>query len=194
MTCSEFMDCFSAFVDGEAEAPVAEEADAHLRSCRRCRSYHDVYRRGVGLLRSFPDVAVDDEFRPELEVRLRRDTAAALERLGTRAPASGSPMAMVLGMAVILVGVAWVPFLFESGAEEIAQVELEPLVAAYPTRAIPGALPEIRILDRRRPTSPYPRASFTAAGLFEESASLLREYAPVMRGYRTGTTGTLVLE
>lgn len=194
MNCSEFMDHFSAVVDGVAPASVAEEAEAHLASCDRCRKYDQVYRRGVRLLRSFPDVAVDEEFRPELEVRLRRDTAAALERLGTRPPASSSPMALVLGMAVILVGAAWVPFLLEEDSREVAQVELEPLVAAYPTREISGALPEIRILERRRPATPYARASFSMAGLFEEPTSLLREYAPVMRGYRTGTTGTLVLE
>lgn len=202
MSCSEFMDDFSAFVDGVASASVAAAAEAHLASCERCRRYEEIYRRGVRLLRSFPDVAVDDHFRPELEVRLRRDTAAALERLGTRPPASNSPLALVLGMAVILVGVAWVPFLLEDRGEEIAQVELEPLVAAYPTREMAGALPEIRLLDRRTAaspyrrtaTSPYRRASLTAGGLFEESSSLLREYAPVMRGYAVGPGGTLVLE
>lgn len=194
MTCSEFMDHFSAFVDGVAPASVTEEAEAHLAACERCRQYHQVYRRGVRLLRSFPDVAVDDGFRPDLEVRLRRDTAAALERLGTRMPASGSPMALVLGMAVILVGVAWVPFLFEGFEEPVASVELEPLVAAYPTRELPGALPEIRILDRRPGPSVFRRASFPASGLFEEPTSLLREYAPVLRGYRAAGSGALVLE
>lgn len=181
MSCPDFMEGFSAFVDGEATAAEQARVEAHMARCPECRRYHEVYERGISLLRSFPDVAVDDDFRPDLEVRLRRDTATALRQLDRPTPSSGSTMAIVLGMAVVLIGAAWVPFLLPRTEE----VRLDPLVAAYPTRGLPGALPEIRLLDgrRRRGAGATP---FTSAGLFAEPSSLLREYAPVLRGYQAG--------
>lgn len=181
MTCSEFMESFSSFVDGEADARLRASMEAHLDACPECERYHDVYLRGISLLRSFPEVSVDDEFDTQLEVRLRRDTRAALRRLGYQGPSSGSSMALVFGMAVVLVGVAWVPFLFG----RTAQVELPPIVAAYPTRGLPMELPEIRLLEgvnRPRTIS----AGLGAGSLFDDPSILLREYAPVMQGYGAG--------
>ncbi|HSG47089.1 MAG TPA: zf-HC2 domain-containing protein [Longimicrobiales bacterium] len=183
MTCSEFIEGFSDYIDGEGEPAALEAARAHVEGCAECRRYEAVYSRGVALLRSFPEVAVSDGFEPELEVRLRRDTAAALRRLDTRPPASGSAMAVVFGMAVILVGAAWAPFLFTRPL----QVELAPIVAAYPTRALQARMPEIRLLPARAGRG---GAVFSTAQLWEEPSALLRQYAPVMRGYYQ-TAGTV---
>jgi len=177
MTCSEFIEGFSDYIDGEGDPAILEAARAHAEACPACRRYEDVYHRGVALLRSFPEVAVPDDFEPELEVRLRRDTAAALRHLETRRPASVTAMATVFGMAVVLVGAAWAPFLLAGRT----QVELAPIVAAYPTRGLDRLMPAIDLLPDRGTRRD---ASLTASRLFEEPSDLLRRYAPVMQGYR----------
>ena len=107
MTCSEFIEGFSDYVDGVAEPDAMEGAELHLQACESCRRYEHTYRRGISLLRSFSDLTVHDGFEPDLERRLRRDTALALQSLGRRPASSGSSMTMVLGMALVLVGAAW---------------------------------------------------------------------------------------
>lgn len=178
MTCSEFIEGFSDYVDGEGDPRTLEAARAHVRECDRCRRYEDVYARGIALLRSFPSVSVSRDFEPALEVRLRRDTARALQRLDHRPPTSGSAMAVVFGMAVVLVGAAWAPFLFSGDP----QVELAPIVASYPTRGLQARMPEIELLPGGGPST---AADLSTSELWEEAAALLREYAPVLRGYQT---------
>lgn len=181
MTCSEFIDGFSDYIDGEGAPETLEAARAHVRECERCRRYEDVYARGVALLRSFPSVNVSEEFEPDLEVRLRRDTAAALRRLDHRPPTSGSAMAVVFGMAVVLVGAAWAPFLMPGEP----QVELPPIVASYPTRGLQARMPDIELLPR---TGSRTAAELPAGPLWEEPSTLLRQYAPVLRGYQAART------
>jgi len=176
MTCSDFIEGFSDYIDGEGEPAALEAARAHVQECAACRRYEEVYTRGVALLRSFPEVEISDGFEPDLEVQLRRDTAAALRHLDRRPASSGSAMAVVFGMAVILVGAAWAPFLFMRPLE----VELAPMVAAYPTRGLQARMPEIDLLPRGERS----RATvLSAVRLWEEPSALLRKYAPVMQGY-----------
>jgi anti-sigma factor RsiW len=167
MTCSEFIEGFSDYVDGEGDPRTLDAARAHLGECERCRRYEDVYARGIALLRSFPSVSVSQEFEPALEVRLRRDTAAALQRLDHRPPTSGSAMAVVFGMAVILVGAAWAPFLFSRAP----QVELAPIVASYPTRGLQARMPEIDLLPGGGPNR---AAGLPASELWDEASALIR--------------------
>lgn len=187
MTCSEFIDGFSDYVDGVGDAHILEAARTHVESCPTCQRYEEVYSRGVALLRSFPEVQVSDGFVPELEVKLRRETATALRHLGHRPPSSGSAMAVVFGMAVILVGVAWAPFLLP----RTAQVELAPIVAAFPTRSLQPRMPEIELLPgRARGMDP----SLSSVQLWEGASRLFQQYAPVMRGYQAGGAVRLGLD
>ena len=185
MTCNEFLEGFSELVDGEATEAHAAAAREHMQGCPDCRRYHQVYHRGVDLLRSFPGVAVEDGFENDLEVRLRRDTSSALRHLGQRPPQAGASMAMVFGMAVVLVGVAWSPFLLVG---RIAQVDLNPIVATRPVRALPAVLQQVGAETRGR-VSLLPegqrrsRGDLRPADLWDEPESLFREYAPVMRAY-----------
>lgn len=187
MTCRDFIEGFSDYVDGVGDPAHLEAARAHRETCPGCRRYEEVYNRGVDLLRSFPEVAVSDGFEPDLEVRIRRDTAVALRHLGHRPPSSGSAMAIVFGMAVILVGAAWAPFLFMRPV----QVELAPIVAASPIRSFPVRMPDIELLPERNRRD---RATLSQAQLWEEASHLFRQYAPVMRGYRAGGTVRLGLD
>ena len=84
-------------------------------------------------------------------------------------------MAMVFGMAVILVGVAWSPFLLTT---RTLQVDVAPIIASSPVRPLP--MPAIKLMPPQRRA----RGEFSQAGLWGEPQSLFREYAPVMRGYQ----------
>lgn len=177
MTCSEFIEGFSEYVDGVSNPEFTEAIRAHLEGCESCRRYERTYRRGVSLLRSFPDVSVRQGFEPDLERRLRRETALALENLGRRPVSSGSSMTMVLGMALVLVGAAWSPFLFSGGVE----VDLRPIRAAMPqARALTAERVEFGF-----PTAPRNRVRGSLVGqdLWDEPSRILKQYAPVLRGY-----------
>lgn len=177
MTCSEFIEGFSDYVDGVADPAGVEAARAHLEACESCRSYEHTYRRGISLLRSFSDLSVREGFEPDLERRLRRETAIALENLGRRPSSSGSSMTLVLGMALVLVGAAWSPFLFSGGVE----VDLRPIRAAMPyARALTAERVE---LGFPTPSRNGVRGGFVGQNLWDEPSTLLRQYAPVMRGY-----------
>jgi anti-sigma factor RsiW len=181
MTCSEFIEGFSDFVDGVGDPECMRAARAHLDRCPSCRRYEQTYAQGITLLRSFPDLTVHDGFVPELDRRLRRETALALEGLGRRPVSSWSPMTMVLGMALVLVGAAWSPFLLT----RTVQVDLPPIQAQTPrARALPLVrMPDITLLPNR---ARRPGGAFATAELWEEPSSLFRQYAPVMRGYAAG--------
>ncbi len=177
MTCSEFIQGFSDYIDGVSNSDGIEAARTHLQSCESCRRYEHTYRRGVTLLKSFSDLTVHDGFEPELERRLRKDTALALQSLGRRPAFSGSPMTMVLGMALVLVGAAWSPFLFSGGVE----VDLRPIRAATPqSRALTAGRVELGFRTSRGNRS---QGEFSTVELWDEPSSLLRQYAPVLRGY-----------
>lgn len=127
MTCPDFIEGFSRYVDGAASASFREEAERHLETCGDCRRYVEVYERGRALLRSFPEVKVDEDFRPRLRHRLYHiDDRDALEPGG----ASGSATTAVtaLGMAMLLVLAAWSPLL----TVDRPTVELSPIVVSTP--------------------------------------------------------------
>jgi anti-sigma factor RsiW len=188
MTCSDFLEAFSDFVDGEAPEDVSQAIRLHMESCAECRRYHDVYQRGVTLLRSFPGVAVTDGFEEDLEVRLRRDTSAALRHLGQRPPQAGATMALVFGMAVILVAVAWSPFLLVSVTRP-AQVEMAPIVARSPARRLPVRLPNIDLMPNAARSASMQLPA--EANLWGEARNLFREYAPVMQSYQASARSGL---
>lgn len=127
MTCPDFIEGFSRYVDGVASASFGEEAERHLEACGDCRRYVEVYQRGRALLRSFPEVEVDEDFRPRLRHRLYHiEDRDVLEPGG----ASGSATTAVtaLGMAMLLVLAAWSPLL----TVDRPTVELSPIVVSTP--------------------------------------------------------------
>jgi anti-sigma factor RsiW len=181
MTCSEFIEGFSDYIDGVSDPDDIEAARTHLEDCESCRRYEHTYRRGVTLLKGFSDLTVREGFEPELERRLRQDTALALQSLGRRPAFPGSPMSMVLGMALVLVGAAWSPFLFSGGVE----VDLRPIRAATPqSRALASRRVELGFPTARQESF---RGEFAADELWDEPSNLLMQYAPVMRGYTAGS-------
>ena len=182
MTCSQFIERFSEYVDGVGDPECIEAARAHVAECESCQRYEAAYRRGVQLLRSFSSVRVSDDFQPGLDRRIRREHRRALRSLDRREPTSGS-MALVFGMAVVLAGAAWSPFLLLRPV----QVDLPPIQAAAPSSSsnLRMPMPRIRMLPDRRLR---PEAALNRTDLWDGSSALFQQYAPVLRGYQAGGT------
>ena len=172
MTCAEFVDRFTDFLDGEGPEDLRAETEEHLASCTRCRRYHDVMTAGRAVLRSLPEAQVAEDFQPRLQHRLYHvDDEVALS--GHRA--SGTTALTVLGMAVLLTTLAWAPALRPS----IPVVALQPLVVSDPpVRLRPvNALPMGGAMLR-------PTFGQTGTGLWDDAQALLYEYSPLQQRYR----------
>jgi len=172
MTCSEFVDRFTDFLDGAGSAEFRRRAEAHLESCSECERYRQVMTRGADLLRSLPEAQLPEDFQPRLQHRLYHvDDEAALNAH----TASGATVLTVVGMSVLLTALAWSPALRPTAPV----VELPPIVVSDPpVRLRPvNALPMgLRIL---RPTF-----GIAKAGLWDDAQALLYEYSPLQQRYR----------
>lgn len=175
MTCSEFVDRFTDYLDGEGSAEFRRRAEAHLESCCECGRYRQVMTRGADVLRSLPEAQLPEDFQPRLQHRLYRvDDEIALNAH----TASGTTVLTVLGMSVLLTALAWSPALRPTAPV----VELPPIVVSDPpVRLRPvNALPMgMRIL--------WPSFGLTKAGLWDDAQALLYEYSPLQQRYRERT-------
>lgn len=143
MTCSDFIHDFSEYYDGEGSSSFKDRAESHLSSCSDCRRYLKVFDRGRELLRSFGSVDLSEDFGPRLQHRIYH--VAEREAL---ARGSGATAATVLGMAVVLVFVAWSPALLRTAPE----VQLAPIVVSRPEPRPIGLRPRPRLFPvGRRP-------------------------------------------
>lgn len=170
MTCSEFLQGFSDYYDAADSSPARLRAEEHLADCSRCRRYVEIIDRGRGLLQSFPQVEVSDDFRPRLRHRLFHvEDHAALRRTSVGS-ASGATATTALGMAVVLVFAAWAPLLSTK-----PEVELTPIVVSRP---------EPRALGLRTPpVSLFPLGSSTpleSRDVWQRSRTLLLRHSPLL--------------
>jgi len=134
MTCSDFIQHFSDYVDDRGASEILEEAERHLDDCEECRRYVEVYERGRELLRGFPEVEVRGDFQP----RLRHRIYDAEERAALAAESgSGATAATAFGMAALLVVAAWSPGLSTGPAS----IELAPIVVSSPAPRSLGLRP-----------------------------------------------------
>ena len=171
MTCSEFIERFTDFLDGEGPEEFRLDAEAHVESCSECRRYHQVVMQGAAVLRSLPQAQVPEDFQPRLQHRLYHvDDEVALNAH----TASGTTALTVLGMSMLLTALAWSPAL----RPMVPVVELPPLVVSEPPLAL-------------RPVNAFPvgaailRPSFGVmrTDLWDDAQSLLYEYSPLQKRY-----------
>jgi predicted anti-sigma-YlaC factor YlaD len=171
MTCSDFVEHFSAIYDGVASGEVVRAAELHLASCESCRRYRDVVERGAALLRALPAPEVGEDFVPGLQHRLRHvDDEAALRRHTN----SGTTSLAVLGMAVLLIVLAWAPTLRRSAPV----VELAPIVVSNPPAAArmrrPAAFSAFAVQNA---------ATTLEADLWGDARTLLFQYSRLAQRY-----------
>ncbi len=175
MTCSEFMEDYSDFVDEVLPSDHHDEFDAHRASCDSCGRYDEVYRRGMMLLQAFSSVDLDEEFQPRLETRIRQlqNEAAVARTMG-----SGGSTATVLSIAAVLLVIAWSPLLLFRPYD----VELAPILVSSPgPRPLGIRLPAVSI----RPASMSPAALDLNVDLWEQPNALLLQYSPSLQRYRS---------
>jgi anti-sigma factor RsiW len=173
MTCSEFVERFTDFLDNEGSEDFRLAATSHVEACPACRRYGDVMTRGRELLRGLPREEVPEDFTPRLQHRLYHvDDEAAL----SAHTASASTALTVLAMSLFLTALAWSPAL-RQGAPV---VELPPIVVSdppprlRPVSTMPIVVPALR-----------PILSDNEAGLWDDAQSLLYEYSPLQQRYRS---------
>ncbi len=171
MTCSEFIETFSDYIDERGAPAIRAAAARHRDSCEPCRHYEATYLAGRSLLHDSVDsLEVGEDFYPRLRHRLYHvDDERALARSSLGAV---SPL-MILGAAALLATVLGVPVLFEPEPE----VELSPIVVSAPApRPLGLRLPLPSLL----PPSLSPAAlELRGEDLWRQSAALFYDYAPV---------------
>lgn len=175
MTCSEFIEGFSDYIDCIAESDVVEAARAHRRGCARCRRYEEVYLRGRELLRATTDLEVGEAFEERLQHRLFHVDD---ERALARSRSSSTSAAFLLGVAALLMLAAWSPTLLDE-----PQVQLSPIVV---TRPAPRPLGLRVQLPSLLPSSSPAALELSGEDLWRQPSALLFEYAPVRGRYRQG--------
>ena len=125
MTCSDFVTRFSEYFDGTAPEEFARQAEAHLAGCSSCRRYQRVFERGREVLAAMPAPELNEDFVPRLQHRLYMADHDAVLRRHT---SSGTMGFAVLGIAVLLAGVAWSATLRAT----VPVVDLAPIVVSRP--------------------------------------------------------------
>jgi anti-sigma factor RsiW len=126
MTCSDFIEGFTDYIDGEADPSVRRAARTHLDGCVSCRRYERVYLEGRSLLLGAEQVEVGEDFHPRLQHRLYHVDD---ERALARSRSGSTSAALLLGAAALLMAAAWSPALFDE-----PEVELSPIVVDRPAR------------------------------------------------------------
>jgi anti-sigma factor RsiW len=176
MTCSNFIEGFSDYVDGVAAPSAMEAARRHLDVCPSCRRYEAVYLRGRSLLRASEPVRVGERFRSRLQHRLFHVDD---ERALARSRSAPSALALLAGFVTLLAAAAWSPGLFEAEPE----VQLTPIVVNRPAyRPLGLRAPFANLLPARTPAA----FDLRGADLWSQSSTLLFRYAPIHARYQTG--------
>jgi len=181
MSCSEFLERFSDYLDGLRDADFRHDAERHLGSCPSCRRYLEVLEQGRELLASFPRLSVSEDFYPRLQHRIYHiDDGRAL----SRASGSRTTAATIVGIAVVFAVAAWSPLL-KAGQPE---VELTPIVVSHPTVATAraGLPPSVYFFSGGAET----RASLES--LWERSHLLFYEHSPLSERYRRSLRRTVL--
>lgn len=186
MTCSEFIESFSDYVDETGSPERREAARRHRNGCARCRRYEEVYRGGLRVLADdYGDLEVGDDFHPRLQHRLFHVDD---ERALARSSSGLHPSLMVAGVAALFAAIVGVPAVFGPDPE----VELSPIVVSTPSSRLPG----LRIpLPTLLPASLSPAAlELDGDDLWRQPTALFYDYAPVRARYRDAAPSRLGLE
>ena len=148
-----------------------------MAACGKCARYQEVVSRSVALLHAMPRAELAESFRPRLQHRLfHLDDGAAVA-----GPDRGSatPVATVLGMAILLTAVAWSPTI----GSDIPEVELPAIVVSGPPMSDP--LLNLDASGLMPVSSGVPASSgLFPGGLWSDAKNLLYEYSPMSERYR----------
>lgn len=143
MLCSEFLEGYSEFADGQLPPAACTAFHEHARGCPACQRYHRVLRQGIAEYRSLPEVHPSPDFGPRLQHRLFHvDDAGRLSdghHLGSAA--------LVAVASVGFLALAWLPFATRMAVE----VELPAVAVEVPVTPTDTGLDPIPSLFRENP-------------------------------------------
>jgi anti-sigma factor RsiW len=177
MSCSDFLDRFSEFRDGEVPPGEAEEFRKHLESCASCRRYASVLDRGVELLKEAPSPGLPTDFRDRLQYSIY---SLEEERRRRRLTGGGTKTMAVVATAAVVSAVIWTP-IGDLARQAEPAVELPPIVAQSPEVPLEG--PRIPSLSDDR-ASTLVALPLAGQELWEESNALLYQHSPLYFRHR----------
>jgi Putative zinc-finger len=149
MTCEECIALASDYIDDALNPLDAVRFRAHVAVCTRCERYQFVLERSLDLARDMPEILPSTDF----EWRLNRRLQELDEELVMHQNSVRSGVVVALGLAALVVFVAWAPILApdrgiaghavaypaaapSAGSESIAEdITDEWLLGGVPTRA-----------------------------------------------------------
>jgi hypothetical protein len=105
LSCRDFLEGHTEYLDGALEDSTAQRFDAHVRDCKRCERYDHVLRRGLFVARNLPEVYPSEHFHERLQARLMQIDADGLQQ-----PIVAGPAALVM-IAAVLAFIAITPLL-----------------------------------------------------------------------------------
>lgn len=72
LTCQEFVELITRFLDGALDEDVASRFVRHLASCQGCESYFGQFQQTIGALRDLSPGTVPDAVRDSLTAEFRK--------------------------------------------------------------------------------------------------------------------------
>jgi hypothetical protein len=140
LSCRQFREGHTDYLDGHLPDAVARQFDTHVQSCSGCQRFDHVLRRGLLLARNLPEIQPSAHFHENLQSRLLQlDTESA------RRPIVANPGTLIM-IAAVLAVVALVPMfrLLEQEASTPAPAGVP--VSTVPFTVTPLALPGTAVL------------------------------------------------
>lgn len=171
MNCSDFLSRFTDYLDGSAPPDDVDMMEEHLEGCPTCGRYRAVLEGGASLLRSLPVPELCEDFEPRLRHRIYDvDDERVLS-----VHQSGTPALTVLGIAVLLSALAWMPVLLGGSRDVI----LDPIVVSGAPHDDTGLLPVLLLTPPGSFSTKTP--SDLDDGLWENT--LLYDYSALSQRY-----------
>lgn len=136
MECKEFLEGYSAYLDGVMSREEEKAFRQHLERCEACTRYDRVVQRGIEIVRDLPRPDPSPDFLPRLRHRLYHIE----DGIPFDAARHGGSAALVAVAAVGLFALAWLPFATRMPVEvELPAVAVE----APPPPAAERELPSL---------------------------------------------------
>lgn len=135
MECKEFLEGYSAYLDGVVSREEREAFRQHLERCEACARYDRVVQRGIEIFRNLPRPDPSPDFLPRLRHRLYHIE----DGIPFDSARHGGSAALLAVAAVGLFALAWLPFATQMPVE----VELPAVAVEAPPPEAERALPSL---------------------------------------------------
>ena len=136
LSCRDFLEGHTEYLDGVLPEPAAQRFDAHVRECKLCERYDTVLRRGLFVARNLPEIHPSEHFHERLHARLMQVDAE-----GVQQPIVAGPAVLVM-IAAVLAVIALTPLLRLADDGSVAPAPTVS-VPAVPFSIVPSGAAEL---------------------------------------------------